>query len=259
MRKLGLGCAALVLACQAEDANPPGASEAGSGPGGSSAGASSGGTGATSGTSTGGSVGGTAGAPQGGAAGSASAGASAGLGGAGGTGGTGAASGSGSGTAGEGGTGGIAGAAGGGAGGAGAGAGGRGGSGGAAGSSGVGGRGGSGGAGGALCATRTGGALIDLSIAGESLRLWFTNAAFITEMEQNVGREAPRQPILDLVDGRDCDPRWTWHANPANPRFAPAQMDTCASWPSDVENDKGTWLNTDWCPEMVQVVRVSRM
>ena len=97
-----------------------------------------------------------------------------------------------------------------------------------------------------------------MTIAGESLRLWFTNTAFINEMEMNVGREAPRQPILDLVDGRDCDPRWTWHANPQNPRFAPAQMDTCASWPSDVENDKGTWLNTEWCPEMVQVVAVRR-
>jgi hypothetical protein len=118
--------------------------------------------------------------------------------------------------------------------------------------------GGSGGSGGELCATRTGGALIDMTIAGEPLRLWFTNTAFINEMAQNVGRQAPRQPLLDLVDGRDCDPRWTWHANPANPSFAPAHMDTCASWPSDVENDKGSWLIAGWCPDQVQVVAVRR-
>jgi hypothetical protein len=169
--------------------------------------------------------------------------------------GTSGASGGGAGGAGAGGASGAAGR-GGATSGAGAGAGGMAGSGGIAG----GGRGGAGGSGGAsaLCATRTGGALIDMTIAGEALRLWFTNTAFINEMEQNVGREAPRQPILDLVDGQDCDPRWTWHANPQNPRFASAQMDTCASWPSDVENDKGTWLNTDWCPEMVHVVAVRR-
>jgi hypothetical protein len=170
---------------------------------------------------------------MGGTAGS-NAGAGSGGGGVGGGGGTGATSG----TSGSGGTAGSGGKAG-------AGAGGKAGSGGSAG-------------GGALCATRSGGALIDMSIAGETLRLWFTNTAFINEMEQNVGRTAPRQPILELIDGRDCDPQWTWHANPANPRFAPAHMDTCASWPSDVERDKNTWLIDDWCPDMVRVVAVRR-
>jgi hypothetical protein len=126
--------------------------------------------------------------------------------------------------------------------------------------SGSGGTGGAGGSGGSnmLCATRTGGALIDMTIAGESLRLWFTNMAFINEMAQNVGREAPRQPILDLVEGRDCDPQYTWHANPATARFATAQMDICAAWPSVVEQNKDLWVNSDWCPEEVHVVAVRR-
>jgi hypothetical protein len=127
------------------------------------------------------------------------------------------------------------------------------------GSSGSGGKGGAGGTGGGtLCATRTGGALIDMTIAGESLRLWITNTAFINEMSQNVGREAPRQPILDLLDGQDCDPQYTWHANPSTARFATAQMDICAAWPSVVEDNKDLWVNSDWCPEMAHVVAVTR-
>lgn len=252
MRIFMLSFAALV-ACQAEDA-PPGGSDAGSGPGGTASGAPSGGVGASSGGSGGPASGGASGAGQGGTVGSASGGD--------GVSGTGGASGAASGMAGapgggtNGGASGASGSAG--RGGSGSGAGGMAGAGGIAGAGGRGGGAGGSGGSGALCATRTGGALIDMTIAGEALRLWFTNTAFISEMEQNVGREAPRQPILDLVDGQDCDPRWTWHANPQNPRFATAQMDTCASWPSDVENDKGTWLNSDWCPEMVQVVAVRR-
>jgi hypothetical protein len=99
---------------------------------------------------------------------------------------------------------------------------------------------------------------MDWTIAGEPLRLWFTNQAFIDEMEANVGREAPRQPNLDLVEGQDCDSRWTWHADPENASFLPAHRGACSSWPSNVEADKGTWLNTDWCPEQVQIVAVRR-
>jgi hypothetical protein len=97
-----------------------------------------------------------------------------------------------------------------------------------------------------------------MTIAGESLRLWITNTAFINEMAQNVGGEAPRQPILDLLDGRDCDPQYTWHANPSTARFATAQMDICAAWPSVVEDNKDLWVNSDWCPEMAHVVAVRR-
>jgi hypothetical protein len=141
-----------------------------------------------------------------------------------------------------------------------AGAGGTGGSGGSNGSGagGAGGSAGSGSSGGALCATRTGGALMDWTIAGEPLRLWFTNEAFIEEMEANVGREAPRQPNLDLVDGSDCDSRWTWHADPENATYLTAPHGGCSAWPSDVEADKGRYLNTDWCPLQVQVVAVHR-
>jgi hypothetical protein len=246
---------ALLTACQAEETDAAGDGGGGSGQGGTMSGAPSGGTGASAGAGapsggTGAAAqGGVSGATSGGSGGAPSGGTSAGLGGAGGATGGGA----GDGASGMSGAAGVGAQAGGGIGGGGAS-----GAAGMAGSGGNGGAAGRGGSGGELCASRTGGALIDMTVAGESLRLWFTNTAFINEMAQNVGREAPRQPILDLVDGRDCDPRWTWHANPANPRFAPAQMDTCASWPSDVENDKGTWLNTDWCPEMVQVVAVRR-
>jgi len=129
-----------------------------------------------------------------------------------------------------------------------------------AGSGGTAGSGGSnaGGSGGDLCGTRTGGALMDWTIAGEPVRLWFTNQAFIDEMETYVGGEIPRQPVLDLVDGQDCNSRWTWHVDPENVSFRTTRLGACSSWPSSVEADKETWLGLDWCPEQVKVIAVRR-
>ncbi len=230
-----LSLVVFVAACQTEAASEP--AGAGRNPGGASSGATTGGSGSNAGGAGAGAQGGVAGT----AATSGSANGRAGASGAGTQGGAGSAGGPGSGGSEIGGSG-VAGGSGGESGG----------------SGGPGGASGSSGSSGALCTMRTGGALMDWTIAGEPLRLWFTNQAFIEEMEANVGREAPRQPNLDLVDGSDCDSRWTWHADPENVTFLPAPHGGCSAWPSDVEADKGRYLNTDWCPLQVQIVAVHR-
>jgi hypothetical protein len=191
------------------------------GAGGGIAGSASGSSGAsaTSGAGGGaGAAGGAGGAPQGGAAGAA---------------GLAGASGSTSGTAGGGASG-----AGGAAGGAGAA--------------------GTGGGGDELCAERMGGALVEAEVLGETLRFWTTNDAFIQELEDSIGAIPERIPLLELADGRDCDSQWTFHFDPATPRFVDDWIDICDVELSRIEGDKTFYLaNGDFCPRFMHVESVS--
>jgi hypothetical protein len=131
---------------------------------------------------------------------------------------------------------------------------------GAGGSAGAGGTAGTGGGGGddALCADRTGGALVEAEVLGETLRFWTTNDAFIQELEDSIGAIPERIPLLELEDGRDCDSQWTFHFDPATPRFVDDWIDICDVELSRIEGDKTFYLaNGDFCPRFMHVESVS--
>jgi hypothetical protein len=167
--------------------------------------------------------------------------------------------GSGSGTGGSAGstTGGAAGSSGGSAGGS-AGA-----TGGSAGSSsgtgGAAGRGGTGGSG-ALCENRMGGALVEFEIVEETFRVWIENAAFIAEAERLLDAGETRVPAFQtLVDGTDCDPQWSWHADPNDVEFADFTIELCDAVPSYIEENKADWFDQvgQWCPWSARVTAVT--
>jgi hypothetical protein len=114
--------------------------------------------------------------------------------------------------------------------------------------------------GGELCAELTDGALIDFAITSETLRLWFTDDAFIDEaLAQLNGQMDPRVPnFLVLVDAQQCDPQWTWHVDPAQVEFADFTIELCDGLPSHIEGDKTYWLETvkTYCPWTATVTAV---
>jgi hypothetical protein len=109
----------------------------------------------------------------------------------------------------------------------------------------------------AACARRTGGALVTLSICqGEKVTVWITNPAFITEAIAKKGMKG-RIPGFELIDGRDCDPAWSWHVNPASPTWADLSTEVCDGCPHLVEQDKAAWLKLGrYCPWATSVVDV---
>lgn len=130
--------------------------------------------------------------------------------------------------------------------------------GGTAGNGGAAGSAGAGGGGDELCAERTGGALIEVEVLGETLRFWTTNDAFIQEVEESIGAIPERIPLLELEDGRDCDAQWTFHFDPATPRFVDDWIDICDVELSRIEGDKTFYLaNGDFCPRFMRIERVT--
>ncbi len=110
-----------------------------------------------------------------------------------------------------------------------------------------------------LCASRAGGALIGFRIVGESLTVWITDDAFIDEAKRHLATGSARIPIFGgLFDGRDCDPQWTWHVDPANVMFADAAIEVCDGLPSHIEANKTYWLQTvrSYCPWSARVFAV---
>ena len=111
----------------------------------------------------------------------------------------------------------------------------------------------------ALCAARTGGALIRFAVCDETLSLWSTADPFIDEAIALLASGEQRIPVFsDLVDGMDCDRKWTWHADPAAMSFADFAIELCDGCPFHIEDDKPYWLDTvgQYCPWAARVIAV---
>ncbi len=129
-----------------------------------------------------------------------------------------------------------------------------------AGESGAGGVNGAGGSGtSGACDERSGGALIDFEIAGETLRVWIENDAFIDEALMLLDSGESRIPVFNtLLNGQDCDAQWTWHPDPQNVEFADFTIELCDGLPSHIEADKSYWFDTvtTYCPWSAMVTAV---
>jgi glucose/arabinose dehydrogenase len=109
------------------------------------------------------------------------------------------------------------------------------------------------------CSGLTGGALINFGIVNESLTVWVTNGPFIDRAKELLATGARQIPIFGtLLDGRACDPQWTWHADPQNVSFADAAIELCDGLPSHIEANKTYWLETvgSYCPWSAVVTAV---
>jgi hypothetical protein len=102
------------------------------------------------------------------------------------------------------------------------------------------------------CSTRTGGALVTFGICSPSQRLtvWITNSDFIAEAIARKGQKS-RIPNMELVAGKDCDPQYPWHVNPATAQFADAATEVCDACPNLVD-----LRNHYYCPWTTSVIDV---
>ena len=102
-----------------------------------------------------------------------------------------------------------------------------------------------------LCSDRAGGALITFGIVDESLTVWITDPVFIDRARELLATGTRQVPVFGtLLDGRGCDPQWTWQVDPADVVFADAAIELCDGLPSHIEADKTYWLGTvrSYCP-----------
>lgn len=109
------------------------------------------------------------------------------------------------------------------------------------------------------CAQRVGGAFILFRVNDETLLTWVTNGKFIDDALAQRGKKAGPLPLFkQVVDGADCDPRWTWHVDPAAAEFTQLATEVCDGRPSDVEKDKKKWIADvkRYCPWSARVVSV---
>ncbi|OLD64426.1 MAG: hypothetical protein AUI47_05995 [Acidobacteria bacterium 13_1_40CM_2_68_5] len=109
------------------------------------------------------------------------------------------------------------------------------------------------------CSGLTGGAMINFRIVNESLTVWVTNGPFIDRAKQLLATGTRQIPIFGtLLDGRACDPQWTWHVDPQNVSFADAAIELCDGLPSYIEANKAYWLGTvgSFCPWSAVVTAV---
>jgi hypothetical protein len=107
---------------------------------------------------------------------------------------------------------------------------------------------------GALCADRTGGALITLGNAPASLDgrdqivLWITNSAFIDEAIQHQARGDWRVAFFDqVIAGTDCDPTHRWHVDPARATWADTATEVCDATITYVTAHVPNY-GPSWCP-----------
>jgi len=101
--------------------------------------------------------------------------------------------------------------------------------------------------------------MITFSFSGpETLRVWITNGPFIDRAKEFLATGITTQiPIFyPLQDGRDCDPLWTWHPDPATPEWADFTVEVCDGHPSDVESNKEYWFGIGFCPWSARVLAV---
>jgi len=111
------------------------------------------------------------------------------------------------------------------------------------------------------CGPRAGGAVVTFDVLGERLMVWSTHAAFIRDAEKMLQGERPRIPVFErLLEGRDCDPQWSWHVDPAQMYWTEQAAELCDGSPSDVEGNKPYWFGRvkRFCPWDATVVGVER-
>jgi hypothetical protein len=117
---------------------------------------------------------------------------------------------------------------------------------------------------GVSCAVRSGGAFVVLAKCAQTVKLWTTSAAFIDRAEAL--RDDPASPgngvpVLELLEGADCDGQWTWHADPQLMRFDSVKPpEDCDACPALVEAEKAYRVTTVgvWCPLSSRVLAVDR-
>jgi hypothetical protein len=109
------------------------------------------------------------------------------------------------------------------------------------------------------CTSRKGGAEIEIKVNNETFRLWSTNAPFISHAKElkTSGKKGTAM-FQGLADGTDCDPRWTFHSDPADMSWPQLTTEVCDGRPSDVERDKAHWISDvkRWCPWGTEVLAV---
>jgi hypothetical protein len=102
---------------------------------------------------------------------------------------------------------------------------------------------------------------VDFDVVEETLRVWIENSAFVTEAERLLASAESRVPVFNtLVDGRDCDPQWSWHPDPSDVEFADFTIELCDGIPSYIEENKAEWFDTvgSYCPWSATVTAVTR-
>jgi hypothetical protein len=105
------------------------------------------------------------------------------------------------------------------------------------------------------CKTRVGGAWITFNIGAEDLTIWSTNTKFNTEALLASMEGTLVTPVFkELIEGTDCDGRWTWHPHPEDLEFASSSPE-CDGLPSAIEANKNHWLGTvdRYCPSSVLI------
>jgi len=104
---------------------------------------------------------------------------------------------------------------------------------------------------GPACAKRTGGAEITIQVNDQTFKFWSVNPAFIDKAIALRDAKKPATIMFKrLVDETDCDPRWTFHVDPAEMEWPQLTTEVCDGRPSDIEGDKKHWINDvkRWCP-----------
>ena len=105
----------------------------------------------------------------------------------------------------------------------------------------------------ATCSTRTGGALVTISVSEdhpETFTAWVTNADFIAEAKRLLQEGERGTPNFKFVDGSDCDAQWSFHVDASDAEFPWGTIEVCDAMPSYVNQNKSEWIskNLRWCP-----------
>lgn len=110
----------------------------------------------------------------------------------------------------------------------------------------------------ALCAERTGGALITFDVVDEPITLWTTDGTFIDEAIAKLeAGERPRIPNFgQVIAGTDCDARWSFHVAPGDLAWADFTIELCDATPSYIDGDVAGWIASvgTWCPWGVEAI-----
>lgn len=109
------------------------------------------------------------------------------------------------------------------------------------------------------CDDRKGGAVVQILVKDQAFRLWSHSAAFIARAnELKASGKTATAMFGKLIDGSDCDTRWTFHVDESDMSWPDVAMEVCDGRPSDIEGNKPYWLNNvkRWCPWNTKVVAV---
>jgi hypothetical protein len=111
----------------------------------------------------------------------------------------------------------------------------------------------------AACPVRIGGWIVTLGACGSTVKLWVSNAEFITRATALVATPGTGAsvPVLDLRAGTDCDGQWAWSAVPDTASFAtagPVTAPSCDVCPEAVEALVASAGR--WCPSAATVLAV---